>query len=184
MKFREEWENELRLVPDKKSSSKKKKDTSEDPVAKLWKLSRPTNNPQYSGIRPEDIEYKIIPKANFSIELYVQGKKFFGEGETKGDAKRVAAQEALENLFGSNENGLNMNDIRNCKNPVDKLNKLFQPPEKPQYRSIPSISIELRVDGKMFFGEGETKKDAERMAAQKALESLILESKDDGSGSQ
>ena len=176
MKFRKEWENELLLVPDKKSSSKKnKKDTSEDPVAKLWKLSRPTNNPQYSGIRPEDIEYKIIPKANFSIELYVQGKKFFGEGETKKDAKKVAAQKAVENLLGSNEN---------CKNPVDKLNKLFQPPEKPQYRSIPSISIELRVDGKKFFGEGETKKDAERMAAQKALETFNLESNEDDSGSQ
>ena len=99
MKFREEWENELRLVPDKKSSSKKKKDTSEDPVAKLWKLSRPTNNPQYSGIRPEDIEYKIIPKANFSIELYVQGKKFFGEGETKKDAKKVAALKAVEKFL-------------------------------------------------------------------------------------
>ena len=166
MKFRKEWENELLLVPNKKSSSKKnKKDTSEDPVAKLWKSFPPPNNPQF----------RIIPKCNFSIELYVQGKNFFGEGETNKKAKRIAAQEALENLFGSNEN---------CKNPVDKLNKLFQPPEKPQYRSIPSISIELCVDGKKFFGEGETKKDAERMAAQKALETLILESKDDGSGSQ
>ena len=165
MKFRKEWENEL--------SSKKKRDASEDPVAKLWQF-RPPNNPQFS----------IIPKAIFSIELYVQGKKFFGEGETKGDAKRVAAQEALEKLFGSNENGLNMNAIRNCENPVDKLNKLFQPPEKPQYRSIPSIFTELRVDGKKFFGEGETKKDAERMAAQKALETFNLESNEDDSGSQ
>ena len=54
----EKWENEL--------SSKKKRDASEDPVAKLWKLTnvvtffRPPNNPQFS----------IIPKAIFSIELY------------------------------------------------------------------------------------------------------------------
>ena len=169
MKFREEWENELRLVPDKKSSSKKKKDTSEDPVAKLWKLSRPTNNPQYSGIRPEDIEYKIIPKANFSIELYVQGKKFFGEGETKKDAKKVAAQKAVENLFGSNEN---------CKNPLGKL-------YKPQYRTIPGhFSFELCFQGKTFLGIGMTKKDAKRMAAQKALETFNLESNEDGSGNQ
>ena len=90
MKFRKEWENELLLVPNKKSSSKKnKKDTSEDPVAKLWKLFPPPNNPQF----------KIIPKCNFSIELYVQGKKFFGEGETKKDAERMAAQKALESLI-------------------------------------------------------------------------------------
>ena len=159
MKFREEWENELRLVPDKKSSSKKKKDTSEDPVAKLWKLFPPPNNPQF----------KIIPKCNFSIELYVQGKKFFGEGETKKDAKKVAAQKAVENLFGSNEN---------CKNPLGKL-------YKPQYRTIPGhFSFELCFQGKTFLGIGMTKKDAKRMAAQKALETFNSESNEDDSGSQ
>ena len=159
MKFRKEWENELLLVPDKKSSSKKnKKDTSEDPVAKLWKFP-PPNNPQF----------KIIPKCNFSIELYVQGKKFFGEGETKKDAKKVAAQKAVENLFGSNEN---------CKNPLGKL-------YKPQYRTIPGhFSFELCFQGKTFLGIGMTKKDAKRMAAQKALETFNLESNEDGSGSQ
>ena len=160
MKFRKEWENELLLVPDKKSSSKKnKKDTSEDPVAKLWKLFPPPNNPQF----------KIIPKCNFSIELYVQGKKFFGEGETKKDAKKVAAQKAVENLFGSNEN---------CKNPLGKL-------YKPQYRTIPGhFSFELCFQGKTFLGIGMTKKDAKRMAAQKALETFNLESNEDESGSQ
>ena len=160
MKFRKEWENELLLVPDKKSSSKKnKKDTSEDPVAKLWKLFPPPNNPQF----------KIIPKCNFSIELYVQGKKFFGEGETKKDAKKVAAQKAVENLFGSNEN---------CKNPLEKL-------YKPEYRTIPGhFSFELCFQGKTFLGIGMTKKDAKRMAAQKALETFNLESNEDDSGSQ
>ena len=160
MKFRKEWENELLLVPDKKSSSKKnKKDTSEDPVAKLWKLFPPPNNPQF----------KIIPKCNFSIELYVQGKKFFGEGETKKDAKKVAAQKAVENLFGSNEN---------CKNPLGKL-------YKPQYRTIPGhFSFELCFQGKTFLGIGMTKKDAKRMAAQKALETFNLEYNEDDSGSQ
>ena len=160
MKFRKEWENELLLVPNKKSSSKKnKKDTSEDPVAKLWKLFPPPNNPQF----------KIIPKCNFSIELYVQGKKFFGEGETKKDAKKVAAQKAVENLFGSNEN---------CKNPLGKL-------YKPQYRTIPGhFSFELCFQGKTFSGIGMTKKDAKRMAAQKALETFNLESNEDDSGSQ
>ena len=160
MKFRKEWENELLLVPDKKSSSKKnKKDTSEDPVAKLWKSFPPPNNPQF----------RIIPKCNFSIELYVQGKKFFGEGETKKDAKKVAAQKAVENLFGSNEN---------CKNPLGKL-------YKPQYRTIPGhFSFELCFQGKTFLGIGMTKKDAKRMAAQKALETFNLESNEDGSGSQ
>ena len=160
MKFRKEWENELLLVPNKKSSSKKnKKDTSEDPVAKLWKLFPPPNNPQF----------KIIPKCNFSIELYVQGKKFFGEGETKKDAKKVAAQKAVENLFGSNEN---------CKNPLGKL-------YKPQYRTIPGhFYFELCFQGKTFLGIGMTKKDAKRMAAQKALETFNLESNEDDSGSQ
>ena len=160
MKFRKEWENELLLVPDKKSSSKKnKKDTSEDPVAKLWKSFPPPNNPQF----------RIIPKCNFSIELYVQGKKFFGEGETKKDAKKVAAQKAVENLFGSNEN---------CKNPLGKL-------YKPQYRTIPGhFYFELCFQGKTFLGIGMTKKDAKRMAAQKALEAFNLESNEDDSGSQ
>ena len=160
MKFRKEWENELLLVPDKKSSSKKnKKDTSEDPVAKLWKSFPPPNNPQF----------RIIPKCNFSIELYVQGKKFFGEGETKKDAKKVAAQKAVENLFGSNEN---------CKNPLGKL-------YKPQYRTIPGhFYFELCFQGKTFLGIGMTKKDAKRMAAQKALETFNSESNEDDSGSQ
>ena len=77
-------------------------------------------------------------------------------------------------------------------NPISKLNEVFQPPNHPRYRIIsdgghpekPKFSIELCVQGKKFFGEGETKKDAERMAAQKALETFNLESNEDDSGSQ
>ena len=57
MKFRKEWENEL--------SSKKKRDASEDPVAKLWQF-RPPNNPQFS----------IIPKAIFSSGFFCHGRFF------------------------------------------------------------------------------------------------------------
>ena len=81
----------------------------------------------------------------------------------------MAAQKAVENLFGSNEN---------CKNPLGKL-------YKPQYRTIPGhFSFELCFQGKTFLGIGMTKKDAKRMAAQKALETFNLESNEDGSGSQ
>ena len=70
----------------------------ENPVSKSCELFLPPNNPQYR-------DQRIIPpeKSNFSIELCVQGKKFFGEGKTKKETKRVSEQKAIENLIlGSN----------------------------------------------------------------------------------
>ena len=67
-------------------------------------------------------------------------------------------------------------------NPISKLNEVFQPPNHPRYRIIsfghpekPKFSIELCVQERLFYGEGDFKKGAKRSAAQKAFESLILE---------
>ena len=68
-------------------------------------------------------------------------------------------------------------------NPISKLNEVFQPPNHPRYRIISNgghlekskFSIELCVKERLFYGEGDLKKEAKRSAAQKAFESLILE---------
>ena len=68
-------------------------------------------------------------------------------------------------------------------NPISKLNEVFQPPNHPRYRIISvgghpeksKFSIELCVQERLFYGEGDFKKEAKRSAAQKAFESLILE---------
>ena len=67
-------------------------------------------------------------------------------------------------------------------NPVAKLNEVFQPPNHPRYRIIsgppsekPKFSIELCVQERFFYGDGNSKKEAKRAAAQKAFESLVLE---------
>ena len=123
-------------------------------------------------------------KPKLSIKLRVQERIFHGEVMSKQEAKNSspAAKKALEELFvTSKENRMD----QEFSNPVGHLNNLFQPPNHPQYRIIsgpgptsekPTFFIELRLQERIFYGEGKSKKEAKKASAQKAVENLNLSS--------
>ena len=90
MKVRKEWENQL--LEERKNENLEALNN-ENPIQKLNELFLPPNNPQYRIIIPDD-----PPEEIFSIELCVQGKKYFGKGKSKKEAKRMSAQKAVEGL--------------------------------------------------------------------------------------
>ena len=65
----------------------------ENPVGYLNEKFQPPNRPQYRVLfgPPEN--------PNFSIELSLKGKKFYGEGKSKKEAKKASAQKAVDELI-------------------------------------------------------------------------------------
>ena len=65
----------------------------ENPVGYLNDKFQPPNRPQYRVLfgPPEN--------PNFSIELSLKGKKFYGEGKSKKEAKKASAQKAVDELI-------------------------------------------------------------------------------------
>ena len=67
----------------------------ENPVGYLNEKFQPPNRPQYRVLfgPPEN--------PNFSIELSLKGRNFYGEGKSKKEAKKSSAQKAVDELIQS-----------------------------------------------------------------------------------
>lgn len=67
----------------------------ENPVGYLNEKFQPPNRPQYRIVSgpPEN--------PNFSIELSLKGRNFYGEGKSKKEAKKSSAQKAVDELIQS-----------------------------------------------------------------------------------